>query len=128
MTDKTDCRRDCAVSADDIADMAPAQELMPVWRASVRMALVTAASLLAAGLIVTGLGGCADMSGIAPTGALRDAASLGLTPAASQAEPQQRVGRGLSPASTPTSAWRRTRRKVPTKSRCSATRRAWAST
>ena len=91
MTDKTDCRRDCAVSADDIADMAPAQELMPVWRASVRMALVTAASLLAAGLIVTGLGGCADMSGIVPTSSLRDAPSLGLTPVASQAAPEAPV-------------------------------------
>ena len=92
MTNKLDCRRDCNVSADDIADMALAQELMPVWRASVRMVLVTAASLLAAGLIVTGLGGCADMFGIAPPAGLRDAPSLGLAAAASQVEPQELVG------------------------------------
>ena len=84
MTHKLDCRRDRALTASWGADMAPAQELMPVWRASVRMALVTAASLLAAGLIVTGLGACADMSSIAPTGSLRDAPSLGLTAAAGQ--------------------------------------------
>ncbi|MDB5843901.1 MAG: efflux system, outer rane lipoprotein NodT family, partial [Polaromonas sp.] len=51
---------------------------MPVWRASVRMALVSAAGVVAAGLIATGIGGCADMSGIAPQASLRDAASLGL--------------------------------------------------
>ena len=92
MTDKAGCRRDCAVPEGYGLEMPPERELMPVWRASVRMALVTAASLLAAGLIVTGLGGCADMSGIAATASLRDAPSLGLTPAASQAEPQQLVG------------------------------------
>ena len=84
MANKFDCRRDCAVSADQTSDTVPAQEPMPVWQASVRMALVTAASLLAAGLIVTGLGACADMSGIAPTGSLRDAPSLGLTAGAGQ--------------------------------------------
>ena len=73
MTNKTDCRRDCALSEGYRAEMLPEQELMPVWRASVRMALVTAASLLAAGLIVTSLGACADLSGIAPTASLRDA-------------------------------------------------------
>ena len=55
---------------------------MPVWRASVRMALVSAAGVVAAGLIATGMGGCADMSGIAPQASLRDAASLGLATAA----------------------------------------------
>ena len=37
---------------------------IPVWRASIRMALVTTAGLIAAGLMTTGLTGCADMSGI----------------------------------------------------------------
>ena len=55
---------------------------MPVWRASVRMALVSVASVVAAGLIATGIGGCADMSGIAPQARARDAASLGLGTAA----------------------------------------------
>ena len=32
----------------------PARDAMPVWRASIRMALVTTAGLLAAGLIATG--------------------------------------------------------------------------
>jgi NodT family efflux transporter outer membrane factor (OMF) lipoprotein len=45
------------------------------------MGLVCAASLVAAGLIATGLGGCADMSGIAPQASLREASTLGLTPA-----------------------------------------------
>lgn len=58
---------------------------MPVWRASVRMALVSAAGVVAAGLIATGMAGCADMSGIAPQASLRDAASLGLGTAAAQA-------------------------------------------
>ena len=54
------------------------QPALPVWRASVRMALVCAAGMVAAGLIATGVTGCADMSGIAPQASLRDAASLGL--------------------------------------------------
>ncbi|MDB5778623.1 MAG: efflux system, outer rane lipoprotein NodT family, partial [Polaromonas sp.] len=58
---------------------------MPVWRASVRMALVSAAGVVAAGLIATGIGGCADMSGIAPQASLRDAASLGLVTTAAPA-------------------------------------------
>ena len=58
MTNKTGCRGDCAVPEGYGLEMPPERELMPVWRASVRMALVTAASLLAAGLIVTGLGAC----------------------------------------------------------------------
>lgn len=45
---------------------------MPLWRASIRSALVTAASLVAAGLIATGL------SGITPKASLRDVSSLGL--------------------------------------------------
>ena len=59
MTNEPGCFRDHAFTAGCGADLAPEQELMPVWRASVRMAVVTAASLLAAGLIATGLGACA---------------------------------------------------------------------
>jgi NodT family efflux transporter outer membrane factor (OMF) lipoprotein len=55
-----------------------AGETLPVWRASFRMALVAAASVVAVGLMATGLTGCADMSGIAPQASLRDAPSLGL--------------------------------------------------
>ncbi|WP_415838130.1 efflux transporter outer membrane subunit [Polaromonas hydrogenivorans] len=58
---------------------------MPVWRASVRMALVSVAGLVAAGLIATGATGCADMSGIAPQASLRDAPSLGLNTATAPA-------------------------------------------
>jgi NodT family efflux transporter outer membrane factor (OMF) lipoprotein len=49
-----------------------------VWCASVRMAAVTAAGVVAAVLMATGLSGCADMSGITPRAELRDAPSLGL--------------------------------------------------
>ena len=59
---------------------------MPVWCASFRMALVSLASVVAAGVIATGLGGCADMSGIAPQASLRDAPSLGLKAESSQAQ------------------------------------------
>ena len=60
---------------------------LPMWQSSVRMAIVTVASVLAAGVIATGMAGCADMSGIAPQSSLRDAASLGLpaTPVTAQA-------------------------------------------
>ncbi|MBH2010303.1 MAG: efflux transporter outer membrane subunit [Xanthomonadaceae bacterium] len=73
--------------AHTLADVAlgPGQGSMPVWRASVRMALVSVAGLVAAGLIATGLSGCADMSGIAPQASLRDAPSLGLNTVAVQA-------------------------------------------
>lgn len=54
------------------------QPLLPVWCASFRMALVSVAGVVAAGLIATGISGCADMSGIAPQAHLRDAPSLGL--------------------------------------------------
>ena len=66
----------------------PGQTALPVWRASVRMALVSAAGVVAAGLIATGLGGCADMSGIAPQASLRDAASLGLGTVVAQPQTQ----------------------------------------
>ena len=56
----------------------PHADRLPVWRASFRMALVTTAGLVAAGLITTGLAGCADMSGIHSQSSLRDASSLGL--------------------------------------------------
>jgi NodT family efflux transporter outer membrane factor (OMF) lipoprotein len=52
---------------------------LPVWCASARMALVTAASVAAVVVMSTGLAGCADMSGITPKAELRDAPSLGLT-------------------------------------------------
>lgn len=57
---------------------------LPVWRASFRTALVSVASVIAAGLIAGGMTGCADMSGIQSQARLRDAPSLGLTAAAEQ--------------------------------------------
>lgn len=67
------------------------QHRMPLWRASFRMALVSAASLVAAGLMAGGLTGCADMSGITPQASLRDAPSLGLTAASAEAAPDTSV-------------------------------------
>lgn len=63
----------------------PGQPALPVWCASFRMALVSVAGLVAAGLIATGISGCADMSGIAPQASLRDAPSLGLKDEPAQA-------------------------------------------
>jgi NodT family efflux transporter outer membrane factor (OMF) lipoprotein len=63
----------------------PGQPALPVWRASFRMALVSVAGLVAAGLIATGISGCADMSGIAQQASLRDAPSLGLKDEPAQA-------------------------------------------
>lgn len=60
------------------SQMLHGQPLLPVWCASFRMALVSVAGVVAAGLIATGISGCADMSGIAPQAQLRDAPSLGL--------------------------------------------------
>lgn len=57
-------------------DSAPSS--LPLWRASFRMALVATAGLIAAGLMATGITGCADMSGIQPQSSLREASSLGL--------------------------------------------------
>ena len=57
MANETEFREDCCGPARPRVDTTPEQELMPVWRASFRMALVSAASLVAAGIIVTGLGG-----------------------------------------------------------------------
>ena len=79
-----------AHSAEDLEQsptrvtLVPGQPVMPVWCASFRMALVSLAGVVAAGLIATGISGCADMSGIAPQASLRDASSLGLA-----AEPEQ---------------------------------------
>lgn len=56
----------------------PAREPLTLWCASARMALVSVAGVVAAGLMATGLAGCADMSGISPQASLRDAPSLGL--------------------------------------------------
>ena len=61
-----------------------AQAPLPVWRASFRSALVSVASVIAVGLISSGMTGCADMSGIHPQASLRDAPSLGLTAVADQ--------------------------------------------
>ncbi len=73
------------------------QTSLPVWRAACRLALVSAASVVAAGLIAGGLVGCADMTGIAPSqSTLRDAPSLGLATVAAAA-PQ---------AQLPTDWWR----------------------
>lgn len=66
--------------------LVPGQHAMPVWRASFRMALVSAVSVVAVGLIATGISGCADMSGIQPQASLRDASSLGLTANPAQAQ------------------------------------------
>ncbi|QJC57008.1 Toluene efflux pump outer membrane protein TtgF [Polaromonas vacuolata] len=56
-----------------------ADQALPIWRASSRMALVTLASLLAVGIMATG---CADMSGIHSSADLRNADSLGLSASA----------------------------------------------
>lgn len=70
----------CATSAA----LFPAQKPLPVWRASCRSALVSVASVIAVGLISSGMTGCADMSGIQSQASLRDAPSLGLMVAADQ--------------------------------------------
>ena len=92
MTNKTDL-----LSSEFVAQtqtpgkvtLVPGQPAMPVWCASLRMALVSAAGLVAAGLMATGISGCADMSGIAPQANLCDAPSLGLTAAADVPEQAQ---------------------------------------
>ena len=55
-----------------------AQAHLPVWRASVRMLLVSVAGVVAAGLMASGITGCADLSGIAPQSSLRAAALPGV--------------------------------------------------
>ena len=76
-------RTAAVVLADHASDGAPPGADAPIalWRASVRMAVITAASVAATALIATGMTGCADMSGIAPVAAVRSAASLGLNTA-----------------------------------------------
>ncbi len=67
--------------------LVPGQRTWPTRRASFRRALGSAASVLAFGLVATGLSGCANMSGIAPPQAsLHDAPSLGLTAETAQAQ------------------------------------------
>lgn len=81
---------DLAGGADTSAVTKQATKSLPLWRASARMAIVAAAGVVACGLIATGMTGCADMSGIESSAALRDAASLGLpikSGSASIAEP-----------------------------------------
>ena len=73
-----------SLSASALSDPEGAKKLLPMWRASARMAMVAAAGLVAVGLIATGISGCADLSGIESTAVLRDAPSLGL-PAATPA-------------------------------------------
>jgi NodT family efflux transporter outer membrane factor (OMF) lipoprotein len=60
---------------------------LPLWHASFRMALVSTAGVIAAGLMATGLSGCADMSGIQSNASLREPASLGLPAAAAAPAP-----------------------------------------
>ena len=93
MTNKpqTTCGEQRAQASTELACI-PGQLALPVWRASVRMALVSAAGVVAAGLIATGMTGCADMSGIAPQASLRDAASLGLGTATAPAQLQPQTG------------------------------------
>jgi NodT family efflux transporter outer membrane factor (OMF) lipoprotein len=55
-----------------------ADEPLPIWRASARMAVVAIASVVAAGVMATGMVGCASSSGIFTQSTMRDAASLGL--------------------------------------------------
>ena len=74
-----------------------AQQSLPLWRASFRMALVTVAGLLAAGLMATGMTGCADMSGIESKASLRDASSLGL--------PAANASASAVPAKTVSTDW-----------------------
>ena len=76
-------RTAAVVLADHASDGATpgACPQLALWRASVRMAVITAASVAATALIATGMTGCADMSGIAPVAAVRSAASLGLNTA-----------------------------------------------
>jgi NodT family efflux transporter outer membrane factor (OMF) lipoprotein len=64
-----------------------ARPRLPLWQATLRMGLVSGASLLAAGLITGGLTGCADMSGIQSQASLREPASVGIPTAAGAPAP-----------------------------------------
>ncbi len=78
MNNCPDSSPDTALGAAALAlpNAADARRL-PVWRASVRMAVVTVASVAATALIATGMAGCADFSGFAPSAKIRQAQSLG---------------------------------------------------
>lgn len=72
------CHVDC-IGSDCFAEpVGPTEKMLSVWRASLRMVLVTAVCVAAASLIVTGMTGCADMSASVLKAAPRDAAALGL--------------------------------------------------
>ena len=87
MTSRTSCPCCTFPPVVSRADADPADALspgsatpaLPVWRASLRMAVISAASVAATALIATGLTGCADWSGISPVATERSAESLGLT-------------------------------------------------
>lgn len=91
MTNKKNKLPDFFVPSVPLADPECEQNLLPLWLASLRMALVSAAGMVAAGLIATGLTGCADMSGIASKASLSDATSLGLNAASTPAKAQAQV-------------------------------------
>lgn len=90
MTNNVESLPTCSPAGFD-AVLVPAPNRLPLWRASFRMALVSLASLVAAGVIASGLGGCADMSGITPQASLRDGPSLGLTASPAEANSQARI-------------------------------------
>lgn len=96
MTSRTSCPSCTFPRAASRADADPADHpaasgdapALPVWQASLRMAVISAASVAATVLIATGLTGCADMSGINPVANVRSAESLGLaTPSTSPQAP-----------------------------------------
>ena len=64
MTDNFDFHDEHSAGCSD--DNATSAKLLPIWRASFRMALVSAASLLAVGVIAIGTSGCAAISNLAP--------------------------------------------------------------
>ncbi len=59
---------------------------LSVWQASCRMALVAVAGGASALVMVFGISGCADMSGISPQSRLRDASSLGINSSAAMSD------------------------------------------
>ena len=87
MTSRTSCPsctfpRVASCTDADLADrLNPSGDapVLPVWRASLRMAVISAASVAATALIATGLTGCADLSGISQVATVRSAESLGFT-------------------------------------------------
>lgn len=67
----------------DCVNLAGDPPVLPMWRASLRMAVISVASVAATALIATGLTGCADLSGISPIATMRSAESVGLSTATS---------------------------------------------